>query len=203
MKNCVSINLKKDKIVIKLSDNADHQDIVECLKKKLPELKKLYKDEKTPINVTGRILKNKEIDEIQDIIKEKIDVEIDFDMPKTLGLHGIKRTFEKNIAVSETKFHRGSLRSGQKIESEGSIVIIGDVNSGAEVIASDHIIVLGSLRGLAHAGAKGNTQAIIAAGLIDTVQIRIANIVKEIDRDEEPMHKQSYVSVVEDKIVIE
>ena len=119
------------------------------------------------------------------------------------GLHGIKRTFEKNIAVSETKFHRGSLRSGQKIESEGSIVIIGDVNSGAEVIASDHIIVLGSLRGLAHAGAKGNTQAIIAAGLIDTVQIRIANIVKEIDRDEEPMHKQSYVSVVEDKIVIE
>ena len=203
MKNCVSINLKKDKIVIKLSDNADHQDIVECLKKKLPELKKLYKDEKTPINVTGRILKNKEIDEIQDIIKEKIDVEIDFDMPKTLGLHGIKRTFEKNIAVSETKFHRGSLRSGQKIESEGSIVIIGDVNSGAEVIASDHIIILGSLRGLAHAGAKGNTQAIIAAGLIDTVQIRIANIVKEIDRDEEPMHKQSYVSVVEDKIVIE
>ncbi len=203
MKNCVSINLKKDKIVIKLNDNVEHEEIIECLKKKLPELKKLYKDEKTPINVTGKVLKNKEIDEIQAIIKEKIDVEIDFDMPKTLGLHGIKRTFEKDIAVSETKFHRGSLRSGQKIEAEGSIVIIGDVNSGAEVIASDNIIVLGSLRGLAHAGAKGNTQAIIAAGLIDTVQIRIANIVKEIDRDEEPMHKQSYVSVVEDKIVIE
>lgn len=202
-KNCVSINLKKDKIIIKLNEDTKQEELVECLKKKLPELKKLYKDEKTPINVTGKVLKNKEIEEIQKIIKEKIDVEIEFDSPKTLGLHGIKKTFEKEIAVSETKFHRGSLRSGQKLESEGSIVIIGDVNSGAEVMASDNIIVLGSLRGLAHAGAKGNKQAIIAAGLIDTVQIRISNIVKEIDRDEEPLHKQSYVSVVDDKIVID
>ena len=203
MKNCVSINLKKNEIIIKLNDDAAQVEIVENLKKKLPELKKLYKDEKTPITVTGKILKNREIDEIQELIKSKIDVEIDFDMPKSLGLSSIKKAFDKKIAVSETKFHRGSLRSGQRMESEGSLVIIGDVNSGAEVMASDNIIVLGALRGLAHAGAKGNKQAIIAAGLIDTVQIRIANIVKEIDRDEEPMHKQAYVSVVDDNIIIQ
>ena len=46
-------------------------------------------------------------------------MEIDFDMPKSLGLSSITRTFNKEIAVSETKFHRGSLRSGQKMESEG------------------------------------------------------------------------------------
>ena len=203
MKNCVSINLKKDEIIIKLNDNAEQIDILESLRKKLPELKKLYKDEKTPITVTGKVLKNKEIDEIQELIKSKIDVEIEFDMPKGLGLHNIKKTFEKEIAVSETKFHRGSLRCGQKIESEGSLVIIGDVNSGAEVIASDNIVILGALRGLAHAGAKGNRQAIIAAGLIDTVQIRIANIVKEINQDEEVMHKQSCVSIVDNSIIIE
>lgn len=203
MKNYVSINLKKDEILIKLSDEAEQSDIIYSLRKKLPELKKLYKDEKTPIKVTGKVLKNKEIDEIQNLIKNKIDVDIEFDMPKSLGLHSIKKTFEKEIAVSETKFHRGSLRSGQKMETEGSIVIIGDVNSGAEVMASDNIIVLGALRGLAHAGAKGNKQAIIAAGLVDTVQIRIANIVREIDRDEEPMHKQAYVSVIDNQIVIE
>ena len=124
-------------------------------------------------------------------------------MPKSLGLHSITKTFEKEIAVSETKFHRGSLRSGKKLEAEGSLVIIGDVNAGAEVIASDNIVVLGALRGLAHAGAKGNKQAIIAAGLVDTVQIRIANVVKEIDRDEEQMHKQAYVSIDDDKIIIE
>ena len=144
MKNCVSINLRKNEILIKLSEDAEQREIVENLKRKLSELKKLYKNEKTPIKVTGKILKNKEIDEIQNLIKNVLDVEIDFDMPKSLGLYSIKKTFEKNIAVSETTFHRGSLRSGQKLESEGSLVIIGDVNSGAEVIASDNIIVLRS-----------------------------------------------------------
>ena len=86
MKNCVSINLRKNEIVIKLNDEANQLEIVECLRKKLPELKKLYKDEKTPITVSGKILKNREIDEIQELIKSKIDVEIDFDMPKSLGL---------------------------------------------------------------------------------------------------------------------
>ena len=201
--NYVSINLRRDEILIKLDENAEQGQIIYTLKKKLPELKKLYKDEKTPIRVTGKILKNKEIDEIQAIIKEKIDVEIDFDMPKSLGLSSIKRTFDKEIAISETKFHRGSLRSGQRMEVEGSLVILGDVNSGAEVIASDNIVVLGASRGLAHAGAKGNKQAIISAGLFDAVQVRIANIVKEINRDEEPLHKQAYISVVDDKILIE
>ena len=203
MRNCVSINLRKNEIVIKISDNAEQKDIIDNLRKKLPELKKMYKNEKTPIMVTGKILKNKEIDEIQELIKHNIDVEIDFDMPKSLGLSSITRTFNKEIAISETKFHRGSLRSGQRMESEGSLVILGDVNSGAEVMASDNIVVLGALRGLAHAGAKGNKQAIISAGTLDTVQIRIANVIKEIDRDEEPLHKQAYVSIINNEIVIE
>lgn len=203
MRNCVSINLKRNEILIKISERAKQDEIVECLKKKLPELKKLYKDEKTPIRVSGKVLKNKEIDEIQELIKSKIDVPIEFDTPKTLGLYSIKRTFNKKTEISETKYFRGSLRSGQKMEAEGSLVVLGDVNSGAEVMASDNIVVLGALRGLAHAGAKGNKQAIISAGLLDTVQIRIANIVQEIDRDEEPMHKQAYVYVENDEIIIE
>lgn len=203
MKNCVSINLKKEEIILKIAEDAGQSEIIHNLRKKLPELRKLYQDEKTPIRVVGKVLKNKEMDEIQKLIQEKIQVTVDFDMPKSLGLSSIKRTFEQEIAVSETTFHRGSLRSGQKLEAEGSLVILGDVNSGAEVMASDNIVVLGSLRGLAHAGAKGNKQAIISAGLLDTVQIRIANIVREIDRDEEPLHKQAYVSVIDGKIVIE
>ena len=202
-KNCISINLRKDEIIIKIAEDAEQREIIYDLRKKLSELKKLYKNEKTPIKVTGKVMKNKEIDEIQNLIKGQIDVEIDFDMPKTLGLSEKKKAYDREISTSETKFHRGSLRSGQKLETEGSLVIIGDVNSGAEVVASDNIIVLGNLRGLAHAGAKGNKQAIIAAGLLDTVQIRISNIVREIDRDEEPMHKQAYVYVHDNKIIIE
>ena len=99
-----------------------------------------------------------------------------------LGLHTITHGFEKDIEATITKVIDGSLRSGKRIEFKGTLVILGDVNAGAEVIAEEHIIILGTLRGLAHAGAKGNRKAIIAANEIDATQIRIANIVKEMER---------------------
>lgn len=200
---CVSINLRTDEILIKIDDNASQEDIVQELNSKLVELKKLYQDEKTPIRVTGKVLKNIEIDEIKELIKKEIDVEIRFDSPQTLGLHSITRSYKKDVGISETKFHKGSLRSGQRIEVEGSIVIIGDVNSGAEVVAADNIVVIGTLRGLAHAGAKGNKEAIIAASTLDAVQLRISNIVKEIDREEEEIREHAYIYVKDEKIEME
>lgn len=184
MKSGIIINLKKDNIVIKISETASQEDIMYLLRKKIPDLKKLYQGESTPIVITGKVLKNKEIDEIQELIKKYIDVKIQFDSPRTLGLHGITKTYSKEIATSETKFHRRAVRSGQKIEYEGSLVILGDVNDGAEVIAGENIVILGILRGLAHAGAKGNKDAIIAASSIEAPQLRIANIVREREREE-------------------
>ena len=203
MRSCVKINGENERVLIKLNEEATQEEIMDSLKKKLTELKKLYKEENNPIFFTGKVLKNSEMLAIKNLINSKIDVKVDFDTPKTLGLHGIKKSFDKEIESSDTKFYRGSVRSGQRIEHEGSIVILGDVNSGAEVIASDNIVVLGTLRGLAHAGAKGNKQAIIAAGRLDTVQMRIANIVREFNREEEPLRKLAYAYVDKDKIVIE
>ena len=199
----VSINLKTDETIIKIDDNALAEEIISELREKLIELKRMYQDATTPIRVTGKILEYKEIDEIREIIKNEIDVEIRFDSPTSLGLSSIVRSYKKDIELSETKFHRGSLRSGQRLEVDGSIVVIGDVNSGAEVIATDNIVVIGTLRGLAHAGAKGNKEAIIAASLLDAVQIRISNIVKEIDKDEEETHEHTCIYVKDEIIVIE
>lgn len=184
MSNSINISIKKNQVIIKIEENAEQKEILTDLRKKMIELKNLYKEDKTPILITGKVLKNKEMDEIQAVIKRFIDVQVDFDSPKVLGLHGIKKTFYKEVATSETKFHKGSLRSGQKIEFEGSIVIIGDVNAGAEVIAGENIVVLGNLRGLAHAGAKGNKDAVIEASEIDAVQIRIADKIKEIEKND-------------------
>lgn len=200
--NCIKISQTQNKIIIKIDEHAEQIDILEDLTKKMKELKKMYKNEDTPIYVSGKVLKNKEIEEIQKIIKSEINVEIEFDSPKVLGLHGIKKSFEQEINSSETKFYRGSLRSGKKIEYEGSIVIIGDVNGGAEVISGENIVVLGNLRGLAHAGAKGNKSAIIAAEAMDTAQIRIANIVKELEK-EETERRHVYIYVRENEIIIE
>ena len=190
MTRCINIYFKKDSIVLKIKEDATTNEILNELQEKLPDLKEFYKDEKTPIMVTGKILKRFEIESIQKLIQNVIKVKVDFDSPKTLGLHGIKRTFRKDIQISETKFYKGSIRSGQKMEFEGSIVIIGDVNDGAEVIAEDNIAVLGNLRGMAHAGAKGNEKAIIAANIINSPQIRIASRI--LERDRKDIERESY-----------
>ena len=202
MKNCVNIVLGKEEITLKINEQAEWEEIEECLKEKIPELKKLYQDEKTPIFVTGKSLKNKEMDVIKEIIRQDIEVKVEFDSPKVLGLHGIKKVFSEEIKHSETKFHKGSLRSGMKLEYEGSLVIIGDVNAGAEVMAGENIVVLGNLRGVAHAGAKGNTNAIISAVNIESPQIRIANIVKELEKEGNTLPK-TYAYTKENRIEIE
>ena len=71
--------------------------------------------------------------------------------------------------------HR-TLRSGQSISSDGNIVIIGDVNPGAEVVAKGDITVWGILGGIAHAGSDGNTYSRIRALKLNAIQIRIGNI---------------------------
>jgi len=203
LRNPVGISMKKDTIMIRISEGAEYKEIIECLNKKIPALKKLYKEEKNPIKVTGKILKNKEIEEIKMIIKNEINVDIEFESPNELGLHGIKKAFEQEIKNSDTKFYKGSVRSGQKIEFEGSLVVLGDVNGGAEVIAGENIVVLGALRGLAHAGAKGNKMAIIATNKLECPQIRIANIVKEIEKEEVENNTYKYVFVDKDEIILE
>lgn len=202
MNNSVSIALGKNEITLRINGKSAQKEIERCLESKIPELKKLYQGETTPIFVTGKVLKNQEIERIKEIIQKEIAVEIEFDSPKVLGLHGIKKTFSEDIRASETKFHKGSLRSGQRIEYEGSIVVLGDINGGAEVIAGENIVVLGILRGLAHAGAKGNKKAMIAAAQIETPQIRIANIVKEIEKEDQEDRK-TYACVKENNIILE
>ena len=184
MKNVISIQIKRGKVILNIDEEATQKEVLEALEIKMPELKKLYQDDETPILVTGKVFKNREMEQVKATIREVLEVEVEFDNPKMLGLHGIKKAFSKDIATSETQFHKGSLRSGQKIEFEGSLVILGDVNAGAEILAGENIVVLGILRGMAHAGAKGNKEAIIAAASIESLQIRIANIVKEIDKSE-------------------
>lgn len=76
-----------------------------------------------------------------------------------------------------TKFVNTTLRSGQTLNYDGNIVIIGDVNPGAYVVAMGNIIVLGTLRGIAHAGCNGNKNAVVAAYNLQPTQLRITNII--------------------------
>jgi septum site-determining protein MinC len=77
-----------------------------------------------------------------------------------------------------------TLRSGTRKEVQGSVIVVGDVNSGVELIAGGDIVVLGTLRGLAHAGAFGGEEAIIWAQRIAAPQVRIAGAVARAPEDQ-------------------
>ncbi|WP_223068268.1 septum site-determining protein MinC [Paenibacillus caui] len=71
----------------------------------------------------------------------------------------------------------GLVRSGQVLRHEGNLLFLGDVNPGGQIICSGDVIVVGALRGMAHAGADGNEFAIIAASYMAPTQLRIAEII--------------------------
>jgi septum site-determining protein MinC len=182
MLNNIKISQTTEEIVLNINVIADIEDICEELESKIVKLKEFYKSARTPIKIKGKLFTDGEMERLKKIISNEIEVEVSFDEPSDLlGLHAIKKTFETEVEVSETKYIKTSVRSGQIEEYSGSIVIIGDVNAGGEIIAGGNIAILGTLRGLAHAGAGGNTKAIISANSIDITQIRIANLVKEVE----------------------
>jgi septum site-determining protein MinC len=79
--------------------------------------------------------------------------------------------------VADTLMVRQTLRSGQRVEFPGHVVVLGDVNSGAEIVAAGDIVVLGALRGLAHAGAPHDSGAVIVALGIQPPQLRIGTVI--------------------------
>ncbi len=79
-------------------------------------------------------------------------------------------------AATAALIHR-TVRSGQVIRHAGTIVVMGDVNPGAEVIAEGDVIVWGKLRGVVHAGASGNDNAIVGALILAPTQLRIGGYI--------------------------
>ena len=107
---------------------------------------------------------------------------------------------------SRVKVITKNLRSGQLVEFNGDVLIIGDVNPGAEVRASGNIIVMGALRGTAWAGYLGDTNSVIVALKMQPQQLRIANIFAAPDEDEKNEGTADYPEVAKvenNEIVIE
>ena len=97
-----------------------------------------------------------------DLVQEK-SLEDDYEIPLTTDLTG-----EEAVMINRT------LRSGHSIRHPGHIIVVGDVNPGAEIIAGGNIIIWGRLRGLVHAGAAGNDQSVVCALDLSPTQLRIA-----------------------------
>jgi septum site-determining protein MinC len=102
-----------------------------------------------------------------------------------------------------TLYHTGTLRGGQSLHHLGNIVVIGDVNPGAELVASGDIVVFGVLRGVAHAGAQGDAKARVYAIELQPTQLRIATFIAADAGDRKQTPIQPEVACIQnDRIVI-
>mgnify|MGYP001048101088 CR=1 FL=1 len=102
------------------------------------------------------------------------------------------------------QYLRRTLRSGMSVTSEGDLVIVGDVNPGAEVYAAGDVLVWGALRGTVHAGMHGNPEAIIAALRLIPTQLRIGSLVARAPDSRRALVDQPAVArVLDGSIVVE
>ena len=97
--------------------------------------------------------------------------------------------------------HKGTVRSGNRISSNGDLFIMGDVNPGAIVSANNNVYVWGKLLGIALAGEDGNKNALIASLYLNPLQLRICDIVA-IGPKEKPKHQYPEVAVLEKQTII-
>ncbi len=96
MRSTILVNMKKNEIIIKINEESPQEAIIEALEKKMVVLKKLYKEAKNPIRVMGKFLKEKEMQEIEDVIKKEIDVNINFDNVNQLGSYAFLMPYKPN-----------------------------------------------------------------------------------------------------------
>lgn len=127
------------------------------------ELDVIFDDDKKMENMINSL-------EVEQVYSEKMGT-IDIEIPET------EYTKEdKEIDEFSTKYIKQTLRSGQLINCEGNLVIIGDCHSGCEINAGGDVTVWGTLNGIVHAGCYGNTKARVRALKLNPIQIRIAGL---------------------------
>ena len=167
---------------------------------------KFFKNAQMALTFRGRTLSQSEECVLAKTISENGQIEIMCIMNEDqLTEAAMKKAVESHAYVGQDgKFYKGTLRSGQLLESDTSIIILGDVNAGATVVSKGNVVVLGSLKGNIYVGAAGNEDAFVAALSMDPMQIRIADIIartpdkKSVAREKKKQDNTPRIAYVED-----
>ncbi len=162
---------------------SDLEEIKKELAEKFSTSAKFFKGAKF-LGIRSDELSDDDIVELKLILKYKYEFQISNEgIPEYINQYYSRRNESKveeafeGVEEGMTKFVHGTLRSGQEVNYDGNIVVVGDVNPGAFLKAKGNIVVLGTLRGVAHAGIGGNENAIVAAYSLLPMQLRIADII--------------------------
>ena len=211
MDNSVIIKGSKSGITVFLDNEMPFEELLESVSDKFKNASKFFNNANMAISFDGRDLSAEEEKKILNIISDVSDLNIvcvldeNNDM-KTVYEEAVKKAIASTAVqvpepalqpVSQTvsdsrtscMFYKGTLRSGQVFEADGSVVVLGDVNPGGKVVAKGSVIVLGSLKGNIFAGVDGNENAFVVALDMDPMQIKIADIIAR-SSDSSPVRKK-------------
>jgi septum site-determining protein MinC len=188
--NVISFKATVNGLILIMREEDDFDTVLEHVEKKLESSGRFFKGASLAVKYRGRKLSTDQAKQIAELLSKKTNAEIksfeeDFSLPekepeeteKSRERPKMRLMFFKGLEEGMARFYKGTVRSGQLVSFEGNLIIIGDVNPGGEVIATGNVIVMGSLRGMVHAGADGNKEAVVAALNLQPTQLRIADVI--------------------------
>jgi len=208
VKGPVEFKGKLNGLFLNLDQSATFDRIMAHLDVLLSERGEFYKGSKI-VGLKGQTLNYRQLGAIEALITENYGIEVesleDPDKRDMIVEKIVEKVVEKVVEVekpvvekvvipsapqkmSDTHFVFGTLRSGKSVHYPGHVVVIGDVNPGAEIVAEGNIIVMGRVLGFIHAGSAGNDQAVIIASLLKPTQIRISTYISVPPSDDESIH---------------
>lgn len=166
----VAIKGTKDGLVLRLDDKCAYSDLLAELRNKVAE-NGLDGLAEVRVDIGNRYCNESELKEIMNVIHGSPNLRVSRIQSDVITMEECNtRVHEKQ---SETFI--GIVRSGQVVKADGDLVVIGDVNPNGRVVAAGSIYVLGRLKGIAHAGEKGNREAVIAASWLEATHLLIAD----------------------------
>lgn len=155
----------------------------------------IFKGSVAVIDYAGLDLSEEEKAKLEDILKKNDIQSVSYSRFQTM---------QKNKSDKKSlKIVPKTLRSGQKVEYDGSVVVLGDVNPDAYVVASGSVIVMGTLRGFVHAGSGGDESAVVMALKFLPQQVRIAGYITRSPDNIEEVNYPEVAYIEEGKIIIE
>ena len=162
MKNAVIIKSFPNGIILNLEPELPFEELLLRIAVKFKESGSFFKDAKMALSIRGRKLSEEEEKAVLNAISENCDLQIiclmgeDEETDRQFAKALSQTDFSENSEIgSEGQFYKGTLKNGQVLETESSIVILGDVYPGSTIISAKDIIILGGLYGEAYAGGNG------------------------------------------------
>lgn len=172
----ITIKGTKDGLIFILDDTCSFDDILTELTEKLSSNDSRYSGGPlmaVKLHSGNRYLTEQQRQQIRDIILKEKNLLVEEFESNVITKAEAENMAKQQRVTSVTQI----VRSGQQLEVTGDLLLIGDVNSGALVKATGNIYVVGVLRGSAHAGSEGDTEAVIAASVMTPSQLAIADVV--------------------------